>query len=58
LGTTSLVLDDAGGVVAESRHLPYGGVRWSAGTLTTEYRFAGQMLKERVNRYHHGGAVV
>ena len=34
-GTTSLVLDDQGGVVAESRHYPYGEERWSSGTVPT-----------------------
>ncbi|MBN1139990.1 MAG: Ig-like domain-containing protein [Anaerolineae bacterium] len=44
LGTTSLVLDAAGGRVAESRHYPYGAERWiwtadGSGTLPTDYRF-------------------
>jgi hypothetical protein len=33
LGTTSLVPGAQGTKVAESRHLPYGGERWSSGTL-------------------------
>ncbi|MBU0491446.1 MAG: RHS repeat-associated core domain-containing protein [Chloroflexi bacterium] len=41
-GTTSLVLDEAGDVVAEARHSPYGEERWSSGTLPTDYRFTGQ----------------
>jgi RHS repeat-associated protein len=31
-----------GGVVAESRHYPYGVERWSSGTFPTDYRFTGQ----------------
>jgi RHS repeat-associated protein len=46
LGTTSLVLDDQGNRIAESRHLPYGEERWSwvdgGGDFPTEYRFTGQ----------------
>jgi RHS repeat-associated protein len=42
LGSTSLVLDDQGSVVAESRHYPYGEERWSSGTVPTDYRFTGQ----------------
>ena len=46
-GTTSLVLDDLGSVVAESRHFPYGEERWrwpQEGTFPADYRFTGQKL--------------
>jgi RHS repeat-associated protein len=45
LGSTSLVLDDLGSKIAESRHYPYGEERWrwpQEGTFPTEYRFTGQ----------------
>jgi RHS repeat-associated protein len=42
LGTTSVVMDDQGSKVAESRHYPYGQERWRNGTLPTGYRFTGQ----------------
>jgi hypothetical protein len=41
LGTTSVVLDASGSKVAESRHRPYGGQRWTSATLSTDYRFTG-----------------
>jgi len=49
LGTTSVVVDGAGNKVAESRHFPYGEVRWTwpedeGGTFPTDYRFTGQRL--------------
>jgi RHS repeat-associated protein len=53
LGTTSVVICGQqegcdsfplGGVVAESRHYPYGAERWSSGTFPTDYRFTGQRL--------------
>ena len=54
LGTTSLVLDDQGGKVAESRHYPYGEERWSSGTLPTDYRFTGQRMQSGLRLYHMG----
>ena len=33
---------DLGSVWDRQRHCPYGGVRWSSGTLPTEYGFIGQ----------------
>jgi RHS repeat-associated protein len=54
LGTTSLVLDDQGSKVAESRHYPYGEERWSSGTLPTDYRFTGQRSDSGLGLYHMG----
>jgi RHS repeat-associated protein len=51
LGTTSIVLNDQGGVVAESRHYPYGEERWSSGTLPTDYRFTGQRSDSGLGLY-------
>jgi RHS repeat-associated protein len=44
LGTTSLILNADDTLHSEARHYPYGQERWSAGTLTTDYRFTGQRL--------------
>jgi RHS repeat-associated protein len=57
LGTTSLVLDDLGSVVAESRHYPYGEERWrwpQEGTFPTEYRFTGQRSESGLGLIHMG----
>jgi RHS repeat-associated protein len=58
LGTTSLVLDDQGNRIAESRHLPYGEERWSwvdgGGDFPTDYRFTGQREQASVGLYHMG----
>ena len=44
LGTTSVTWNASGVKVAESRHLPYGGVRWTSGTMPTDHRFTEQRL--------------
>jgi RHS repeat-associated protein len=55
LGTTSLVLDGSGNKLTESRHLPYGGQRWTAdGTLPTDYRWTGQRQDGYINLYIMG----
>jgi RHS repeat-associated protein len=57
LGSTSLVMDDAGNRVAESRHYPYGEERWrepSDSTFPTDYRFTGQRLESYINLYTMG----
>ncbi len=42
LGSVSLVTDHASRITARQRFLPYGTVRWSEGTLPTDFGFAGQ----------------
>jgi RHS repeat-associated protein len=57
LGSTSLVLDDQGDKVAESRHYPYGEERWrwpQEGTFPTEYRFTGQRIQSGLGLYFMG----
>jgi RHS repeat-associated protein len=54
LGTTSMVLDGNGDKLTETRHYPYGGERWSNGTLPTDYRFTGQ--REDLGGLFHMGA--
>ena len=41
-GSTSLTTGDGGGVVARQLYHPYGTVRWSEGTLPTDFGFTGQ----------------
>jgi len=40
--------------VSESRHYPYGGVRWEGGTLLTDYRFTGERLSVELGLYQMG----
>ena len=42
LGSVSLVTDAAGRVYARRLFRPYGGTRWQAGTLPTDFGFTGQ----------------
>jgi len=35
------------------RHCPYGGVRWSSGTLPTEYGFTGQRWEAGLGLYYY-----
>jgi len=42
LGSTSLTTNASGDVMAQQRYLPYGEVRWSAGTLPTDFTFTRQ----------------
>jgi RHS repeat-associated protein len=42
LGSTHLTTDKDGGLVSEQRYLPYGEVRWEAGTSPTDFGFTGQ----------------
>jgi RHS repeat-associated protein len=59
LGTTSLVLRQVGSSlvkVAESRHYPYGEIRWTdvPDGFPTDYRFTGQRLQAGLGLYHMG----
>jgi RHS repeat-associated protein len=43
LGSTSLTTDNSGAVVAQTRYLPYGEERWTAGDAQpTDFTFTGQ----------------
>ena len=42
LGSTSLTTDQAGGVIAQARYLPYGEERWTTGEAQTDFTFTGQ----------------
>jgi RHS repeat-associated protein len=42
LGSTSLTTDEGGAVVARQLYHPFGTVRWSEGTLPTDFGFTGQ----------------
>jgi RHS repeat-associated protein len=54
LGSTSVVLNDDGTVHSEARYYPYGAVRWSSGTLPTDYRFTGQREESGLGLYQMG----
>ncbi len=41
LGSVSLITDHASRITAEQRFLPYGGLRWGAGTFPTDVGFTG-----------------
>jgi RHS repeat-associated protein len=51
LGSTSLVTDEDGQVVARQIHDPFGEVRWAEGSPHTDYGYAGQ-------RYDAGSALL
>ena len=61
LGSTSLTTDSGGAVVARQLYHPYGEVRWSEGTLPTDFGFTGQRLDSGTGlvfmhaRYYHPG---
>jgi RHS repeat-associated protein len=42
LGSTTLTTDDTGAVVAQSRYLPHGQLRWTSGASPTDFGFTGQ----------------
>jgi RHS repeat-associated protein len=42
LGSTSLTTNINGGIVAQSRYLPYGQERWTSGPAQTGFTFTGQ----------------
>lgn len=44
LGSTSQVTDSAGAGLGQQRYFPFGGIRYSTGTLPTDYGFTGQRL--------------
>ena len=41
LGSISLTTDASGGIVAQSRYLPYGQERWTSGPAQTDFTFTG-----------------
>jgi RHS repeat-associated protein len=54
LGSTSLTTDSAGAKVAESRYLPYGQERWSAGAGVTDFGFTSQRRDSYIKLYDYG----
>ena len=44
LGSTSLIANASGAVLAETRYLPYGQVYWQWGATQTDFGFTGQRL--------------
>ena len=41
LGTVSIATNGGGQLVARTLNMPYGGVRWSSGSMPTDYGFTG-----------------
>ncbi len=54
LGSASVVTDSSGNVVGEQRYYPFGGTRWSTGSLFTDKLFTGQREMEDLGIYHYG----
>jgi len=61
LGSTSLTTDEDGNVVARQLYHPYGTVRYTDGTLPTDFGFTGQREHPGLGlvfmhaRYYHAG---
>ena len=53
LGSTSLTTDAGGAVVAEGRYLPFGGSRWTSGSVVTDFGFTGQREESSLGLYDY-----
>ncbi len=53
LGSTTVVVDAQGQKVSQQRYYPFGGVRWSEGTLPTDRQFTGQRLEAGLGLYDY-----
>ena len=53
LGSTTLTTDPSGAVTARQLYEPYGAVRWSTGTLPTDYTYTGQRADTTGLMYYH-----
>ncbi len=53
LGSASVVTDSSGNVVGEQRYYPFGGTRWSTGSMYTDKLFTGQREMEGLGVYHY-----
>ena len=49
LGSTSLTTDANGGIVAQSRYLPYGQERWTDGPAQTDFTFTYGLVDNCAN---------
>ncbi len=54
LGSTSITTDSQGVFQTELRYYPWGGVRYSSGTIPTSFRFTGQRWESSFNLYFYG----
>jgi RHS repeat-associated protein len=54
LGSASVVLNDSGGTVGETRYDPFGGTRETDGSLLTDRLFTGQREMAGLGLYHFG----
>lgn len=46
LGSTAVVANQSGGIVAQQLYKPWGESRWASGTLPTDRKFTGQRSEE------------
>jgi RHS repeat-associated protein len=53
LGSSSVTLDDGGGVVGELRYYAYGETRVSSGTTPTERLYSGQLQDDDIGLYYY-----
>jgi RHS repeat-associated protein len=53
LGSTSVVLGAGGSATAAQLFAPYGGVRYSSGTMPTTYGFTGQRVDAATGLYYY-----
>ena len=54
LGSTSIVADSTGSLLAEQRYTAWGEERFTSGTLATAYQYTGQRKDSSTNLYWHG----
>ncbi len=54
LGSASVVTDSSGNVVGEQRYYPFGGTRWSMGSMLTDKLYTGQREMAGLGIYHYG----
>ena len=54
LGSASVVTDSSGTIVGEDRFYPFGGTRFTTGTMYTDKLFTGQREITGLGIYHYG----
>jgi RHS repeat-associated protein len=53
IGSTSITTNSSGVKSAELRYYPWGGQRWSSGTIPTSFRYTGQRLESSIGLYFY-----
>ena len=54
LGSASVVTDTGGNIVGEDRYYPFGGTRFTTGTMLTDKLFTGQRALAGLGIYNYG----